>query len=157
MSCFQSLYPINNRFNLVHSSFSESTFSCTLLLHQPTLINVVFLPCLVFSLMRCQNTSCLQDSCFYPNTSLICSFVLFSEMSNLGNYSLCLSSQPCNILLWHPSNDVQHVLSLCGKYSFDCFPFTIAALTSSGFFITVLVANKTELPAFKTLSKMIDL
>ena len=41
--------------------------------------------------------------------------LIFSLMSNLGNYSLCLSSQPCNILLWHPSNDVQHVLSLCGS------------------------------------------
>ena len=35
--------------------------SCTLLLHPPTLPNVVFLPCLVFSLMRCPNTSFLQD------------------------------------------------------------------------------------------------
>ena len=95
--------------------FSERNSSCTLLLHQPTSPNVVFLPCLVFSLMRRPNTSFLQDSCFYLHSSLGYSFVLFSPMSNLGNYSLCLSSQPCNILLWHPSNDVPHVLSLCGS------------------------------------------
>ena len=42
-------------------------------------------------------------------------FCLISLMSILGNYSLCLSSRCCNTLLWHPSNDVQHVLSLCGS------------------------------------------
>ena len=42
-------------------------------------------------------------------------FCLISPMSNLGNYSLFLSRQPCNIFLWHPSNCVQHVLSLCGS------------------------------------------
>ena len=47
--------------------------------------------------------------------SLGYSFVIFFPMSNLGNYSLCLSSQPCNTLLWHPSKYVQHVLSLCGS------------------------------------------
>ena len=114
MSRFQSLYPINNRFNLFILCFSERNSSCTLLLHPPTSPNVGFLPCLVFSLMRCPNTSFLWDSYSCLHSSLGYSFVIFSPMSNLGNYSLCLSSQPCNILLWHPSNDVQHVLSLCG-------------------------------------------
>ena len=49
MSCFQSFYPINNRFNLLILLFQKNS-SYTLLLHQPTLPNVVFLPCLVFSL-----------------------------------------------------------------------------------------------------------
>ena len=98
-----------------------------------------------------------------PGTLLLASFffgiffVLFSPIGNLGNDSFCLSSQPCNILLWHPSNDVQHVLSLCGSILLIVFSFTIAALASSGFLITILAANKTELPAFKTLSKMIGL
>ena len=61
-------------------------FSCyTLLLHQPTLPNVVFLPCLVFSLMRYQNTSFLQACYFYLDSSLGNFSVLFSPMSNLGN------------------------------------------------------------------------
>ena len=67
-----------------HSSFSERNSSCTLLLHQPTSPSVVFLPCLVFSLMRCPNTSFLQDYCFYLHSSLGYSFVLFSPMSNLA-------------------------------------------------------------------------
>ena len=95
-------------------------------------------------------------SYFYLHSSLGNSSVLFSPMSSSGNYSLCLSSQPCNTLLGHPSNDVQYVPSLCGSF-FYCFPFTTAALTSSGFLITILGTNKTELPAFKTLSKMIHL
>ena len=114
MSCFQSLYPINNRLTCSFFFFRKIS-SCTLLLHQPTSPNVVFLPCLVFSLMRCPNIFFLQDSSSYLQSSLEYSFVLFSPMSNLRNYSLRLSSQPCNILLWHPSNDAQHVLSLCGS------------------------------------------
>ena len=71
-------------------------------------------PILGFLIDEISNTSFLQDSQSYLHSSLGYSIVLFSPMSNLGNYLLCLSSQPCNILLWHPSNDVQHVLSLCG-------------------------------------------
>ena len=95
--------------------FIKKLFLYFVLLHPPTSPNVVFLPCLGFSLMRCPNKSFLQDSYSCLHSSLGYSFVLFSPMSNLGNYSLCLSSQPCNILLCHPSNDVQHVLTLCGS------------------------------------------
>ena len=50
--------------------FFRKNSSCTLLLHPPTSPNVVFLPCLVFSLMRCPNTSSLQDSYSYLHSSL---------------------------------------------------------------------------------------
>ena len=120
VSFFRSLYPINNTFNLF-ILFSKRNSPYTLLLHQPTSPNVVFLPCLVFSLMRCPNISFLQDSYSYLHSSLGYSSVLFSPMSNSGNYSLCLSSLPCNTLLWHPSHDVQHVLSLCGSILFIVF------------------------------------
>ena len=65
--------------------FSKRNFSYTMLLHQPTLPNVVFLPCLVFSLMRYPNTSFLQACYFYLDSSLGYFSVLFSPMSNLGN------------------------------------------------------------------------
>ena len=90
-------------------SFKKKLF-LYLLLHQPTLLNVVFLPFLVFSLMRYPNTSFLQDSHFYLYFSLGYSSTLFSPMISSGNCSPCLSSQPCNTLLSHPSNAVQHVL-----------------------------------------------
>ena len=45
------------------------------------------------------NTSFLQDFYSCLHSSLGYSFVLVSPMSNLGNQSLCLLSQPCNILL----------------------------------------------------------
>ena len=45
-------------------SFSKRNSSYTLLLHQPALPNVVFLPCLVFSLMRYPNASFLQH-CYF--------------------------------------------------------------------------------------------
>ena len=55
-------------------------FSCyTLLLHQPTLPNVVFLPCLVFSLMRYPNTSFLQACYFYLHSSLGYFCLIFSN------------------------------------------------------------------------------
>ena len=66
--------------------FFKKKFSYTLLLHQPTLPNVVFLPCLVFSLMRCPNTSFLQDFHFNLHSSLGYFSVLFSPMSSSGNY-----------------------------------------------------------------------
>ena len=155
MSCFQSFIQ-----SIIGSTCSFFFFKKKLFLYfvasSTHITQFVFLLCLVFSLMRCPNTSFLQDSHFYLHSSLGYSSVLFSPMSSSCNYSPCMSSQPCNRLLWHPSNDVQHVLTLW-KYSFDCFPFTIAVLTSSGFLIAILAANKTELPALRTLSNMIGL
>ena len=66
--------------------FFKRNSSYTLLLHQPTLPNAVFLPCLAFSLMRYQNTSFLQDSHFYLHSSSGYSSVLFSPMSNSGKF-----------------------------------------------------------------------
>ena len=64
--------------------FSKRNPSYTLLLHQPTLPNVVFLPCFIFSLMRYPNTSFLQDCHFYLHSSLGYFSVQFSPMSSLG-------------------------------------------------------------------------
>ena len=110
VSCFQSLYPVNSRFNLFILLFQKESLlllCCFINQHHPMVS-----PCHAWF---CPNTSFLQGSCFYLHSSLGYSFVLFSPMSNLGIYSLCLSSQPYNILLWHPSINVQHVLSLCGS------------------------------------------
>ena len=68
------------------ASFFKRNSSYTLLLPQPTLPNVVFLPYLVFSLMRCPNMSFLQDFYFNLCSSLGNFFVLFSPMSSSGNY-----------------------------------------------------------------------
>ena len=93
MSFFQSFYPINNRFNLLILLFQKETLIlCCFINHHPTLPNVVFLQCLVFSLMRCLNTFFLQDYRFYLHSSLGYFSVLFSPMSSSGNYKPCLSS-----------------------------------------------------------------
>ena len=95
VSCFQSLYPINNRFNLFILLFQKESLL------------------------------------------ILCCFI--------NQHHQMLSSSMLGFLI----DEMSKYILLPG--------FSLFALTSSGFLITILAANKTELPAFKTLSKMIGL
>ena len=96
--------------------------------------------------------------CLIFSNSLLSSFFFGMFLRGAAQSIIHLACQVNLVVL---CCGIHQMMSSMSCYSvevfFYCFPFTITALTSSGFLITILADNKTELPAFRALSKMIGL
>ena len=152
MSCFQSFYPINNRFNLLILLFQKKLF--LYFVASSTSITQCCCPPMLGYLIDEMSKFILS-----PGFSLLSSF-FFGIV-----FCLIFSNEQLRQLLTLPVNFILLYFAVASikscpacpstlwKYSFHCFPCTIAALTSSGFLITILAANKTELPASELYQK----